>query len=147
MEESNVENQILSNTSIGVFDKCNRHMLVGFVMVMKINIAKTKLLNKGKFAAAIDADKKLICLVFESRDLKHMLDENLRLVGNTNDELDDEIGNNLLTRFSVEIKLSNDSLLIMKSSDLLYNEEWTSNVGILGINSLKLFNIIQVNDD
>ena len=40
MEESNLENPMLSNASMEIFDKCNKLMLIRFVMARRIDIAK-----------------------------------------------------------------------------------------------------------
>ena len=147
MEESNLENPILSNASMEIFDKCNKLMLIRFVMARRIDITKTKLPSKGKLADTINGEKNLIRLVFKFRELKNLLAEKLKLVENTNDELDEEIGHNLLNRFSVEINLSNDSLLTMKLSDLLFNEEWVTKVWNFFDNSSKPLNINQTSDE
>ena len=102
--------------------------------------------NKGKLADTINGEKNLIRLAFKFRELKNLLAE-LKLVENTNDELDEEIGHNLLNRFSVEINLSNDSLLTMKLSDLLFNEEWVTKVWNFFNNSSKPLNINQMSDE
>ena len=130
-----------------IFDKCNKLMLIRFVMARRIDIAKKKLPNKGKLADTINGQKNLIRLAFKFRELKNLLAEKLKLVKNTNDDLDEEIGHNLLNRFSVEINMSNDSLLTMKLSNLLFNEEWVTKVWNFFDNSSKPLNINQVSDE